>query len=283
MKRALLLLLLPPFFLLSAAQENTKPDQGVSQADWKKQNEERIQLYKSAIEAAERDVSSNPKSPEAHFRLAEIYVNGPLDDATQKKAVEQYLKAIRLKPDFAEAYLGLAHAYSNLSKYSAAYEALHKAISLRPDYAEAYCRLGFTYLNPDKYENGPKLPVTEEDIKHAEEALEKAVKIKPEYYEAQVGLGMVYELLGKKEEALKTYGQAVILNPDDHLIHFRLGNIYVEFGNKEAATQEYEKLKYIADEASKQKKAMGLSDEPNLVRGYANDLLKKIKGRFEEK
>src|ERR1044072_8337505 len=135
MKQAFFFLFLIPFFLVIAAQENKKPDRGVSQADWKKQIEEKIQQHNNAIEAAEREVSSHPKSSEAHFRLGEIYTQGPLDQSTQTKGVEQYLEAIRLRPTFAEAYFGLARAYNRLDKYNEAYNALHKAISLKPDYA----------------------------------------------------------------------------------------------------------------------------------------------------
>ena len=53
-----------------------------------------------------------------------------------------YDEAIRLKPDFAEAYNNRGNAKTDLGQYEAAVADFDEAIRLRPAYAAAYFRRG---------------------------------------------------------------------------------------------------------------------------------------------
>ena len=53
-------------------------------------------------------------------------------------AIEDFNKAISLKPDYANAYYNRGIAYVKLGQYQLAIEDYNKAISLKPDYANAY-------------------------------------------------------------------------------------------------------------------------------------------------
>ena len=55
------------------------------------------------------------------------------------------LKAVEIKPDFAEAYLNLANISKNLGKLREAEISLRKAIKIKPDLAEAHSNLGYLF------------------------------------------------------------------------------------------------------------------------------------------
>ena len=54
------------------------------------------------------------------------------------KAIEHYNEAIRLKPNFAEAYTYRGVAYQSKGEYDRAIEDHNRAIQLIPHYATAY-------------------------------------------------------------------------------------------------------------------------------------------------
>ena len=60
------------------------------------------------------------------------------------KAIKNFDKAIKLNPDYAEAYNNRGVAKGSLKKYVKAIEDFDHAIKLNPDYADAYCLRGFT-------------------------------------------------------------------------------------------------------------------------------------------
>jgi tetratricopeptide (TPR) repeat protein len=89
-----------------------------------------------------------PKTADDFFLYA--YIASTNEDYDSAK--EYYSKAIKLKPDYAEAYYGIGNAYySEEYDYGLdmAVEYFRKAIELKPDYAEAYVKLAniYYYIN----------------------------------------------------------------------------------------------------------------------------------------
>jgi tetratricopeptide (TPR) repeat protein len=81
-------------------------------------------------------------------------------------AVKDYLMAIQLKPDYAEAYFNLGAVYYRQKLSKKAEEVFLKAIEIEPEYGRAHYSLGFLYLDQKKYDLA-KL--------HAEKAAENGV------------------------------------------------------------------------------------------------------------
>jgi tetratricopeptide (TPR) repeat protein len=62
-------------------------------------------------------------------------------------AIEDFNKAISLKPDYAYAYNNRGVVYGQLSQYQRAIEDFNEAIRLKPDYADAYNNRALVYFN----------------------------------------------------------------------------------------------------------------------------------------
>jgi tetratricopeptide (TPR) repeat protein len=68
-----------------------------------------------------------------------------------KSAVESFKQAIKLKPDYHEAYEYLGHSYDALKNYGLALEAYKEAARLKPDSWQAHFYIGQTYFAFHRY------------------------------------------------------------------------------------------------------------------------------------
>ena len=69
-------------------------------------------------------------------------------------AIEDYNKAIRLKPDDADAYNNRGTIYTKFGQYQMAIEDFNNAIRLKPDDADTYFNRGFVYFNQSNIISG---------------------------------------------------------------------------------------------------------------------------------
>ena len=115
-------------------------------------------------------------------------------------AVENYLKAIRYCPDYAEAYNNLAIAYSQIGRYDEVIQACKQAIKFKPDYAKAHYNLGSAYSKVGRYNE-------------AIEAYMQAIKFEPDYAQTYCNLARLYDALGRRDEAIQACKQALKVDP----------------------------------------------------------------------
>lgn len=102
-----------------------------------------------------------------------------------KKAIEYLNNAIKLQPDYAEAYIGRGFAYFSLGQHQRAIEDFNKAIRLKPDNTDAYVSRGLSYNGLGQYQR-------------AIEDYNEAIRLKPDYAEAYVSRGNAYANLGQR-------------------------------------------------------------------------------------
>ena len=74
------------------------------------------------------------------------------DQASYEIAIQQYNKAIRELPTFAQAYNYRGIAYGNTGEINRAIEDFNKAIQLKENYAEAYSNRGGAYRIKGDYD-----------------------------------------------------------------------------------------------------------------------------------
>src|SRR5262249_29498275 len=264
--------------------------------DRDEQQRKRTERQLRDIEKARVAVAATPESAEAHFILAKAMTKGPQTAESPKQIAEEYLKAISLKPDYAEAYCGLGSAYGDMGEYDKEREAFNKAISLKPEYADSYLGLAGTYLFEKQYRNFVKVPKTEEDIRGGIEMLKRALSVKPDLAEAHVLLGIAYNGLGQKDEAIESYRQAINLDAKDLYSRMTLANLYIDLGNKDGALKEYDAFVQLGASVcigcgrpSPTSERTGSYDEmepeqfQKAARDAADMLLKRIKERFGDK
>ena len=112
---------------------------------------------------------------------------GPQESVTQAAlAVEAYKQAIRLKPDYVEAHIGLGQSYCSLKRYEEAISAFAVAIRQNPEAEDAYFGLGSTYTEMERY---------------PEAVIERTRKLAYAY----CYLGLLYTDFGNKASALEQY------------------------------------------------------------------------------
>lgn len=159
------------------------------------------------------------------------------DKMEYSEAIDAFQHAIKLKPDYAEAYYNLGHAYYSLHRYDEALDAYKNAVKLNQKYADAYIALGAIAQMLSKYDE-------------ATTALEKAVKLNPGNAEAHYVLGNVYSELNKHEEAANAYKKAVRIKPKFAEARYHLGLSYVQLSKKmmASAKKEYTALRKINKE-----------------------------------
>ncbi len=127
-------------------------------------------------------------------------------------AVTALQKAIKIKPDCAEAYNNMGNALRGLGKLEEAITAYTNALSIKPNYVEAYNNIG------NALKDGGKL-------NEAIDAYDKAISIKSDHAHSYNNKGNVLKSLGKLDEAIKVYNKAISIKPDYAEAHRNLSHI----------------------------------------------------------
>jgi tetratricopeptide (TPR) repeat protein len=129
-----------------------------------------------------------------------------------QKAIEAYLEAIEMRPNFYAAYNNLAVCYGNLKMYPQAEEALRKCIALKPDDFYAMNNLAVMYLQTGKLDDS---------IRFAQ----AAVKTEPGYANGHVTLGSAYATMGRLDDAERHFQEALRLDPSNESARVNLQKI----------------------------------------------------------
>ena len=132
-------------------------------------------------------------------------------------AIRHCRRAVKIRPGNPDAHYNLGNIYDGLGRHSEAVEEYAKAVGARPDYAEAYYGMGDAYA--DLGREGDAIA-----------AFERAVGAEPDFAEALFGLSGMYFRAGRLSEALDAARRATRLRPDFAEAHSNLGLIYSALG-----------------------------------------------------
>ena len=105
-------------------------------------------------------------------------------------AIDSYKQALKIKPDYAEAYYNMGVALNDKGDPEAAIESYKQALKIKPDYAEAYSNIGNVLKDQG-------------DLEAAIDSYKQAININPDYAEAYYNLSLLHLLRGNLDEGFK--------------------------------------------------------------------------------
>lgn len=169
---------------------------------------------------------NRPVNPEALLQEAKAYC------AIKKweQALSACQKALRLNPNFAEAYKMQGNALQMLGEMEAAVRFYNKALEVQPQFPEVYANLGSLYAQ-------------EERLEKAVSCYQQAIAQNPNFAGVYRNLAKVLERIGRGAEASQCLEKAYSLEPakatpEDHL---RLGNTRLSEGKLDEALESYQR------------------------------------------
>ena len=160
------------------------------------------------------------------------------------KAIDFYRKAIKLRPRYPEAYLGLARALTG-SNNGQALKAITNARKYRPTYPQASAVEGRIYRS---------LAEIDKAIESFDRAIREGNGFQPEAY---TGLGMIFTTEAENSradddledekyyygEAAKSFEKAIDqLAATESVLYFLLGSVYEKSGDLQKAIRLYERF-----------------------------------------
>jgi len=151
----------------------------------------------------------------AYYFLGESY----LSQNRPAEAIPNLEGALTITPTDADALYQLGMAYQATGDADAALEKYHKAVRLVPDFVEAYTGMieSYSSLNQPSYVAYARgmQAFSMKDFATAKTHLEAATEALPDFAPAFLGLGLAYEKIDMPYEALQALEQAIELNPND--------------------------------------------------------------------
>jgi tetratricopeptide (TPR) repeat protein len=153
------------------------------------------------------------------------------------KSIDHFKRAIKLDPNYALAYAGLADAWGVLPYYvpgpyhqmhAKGKEAAERALALGESLAEAHLSMGLVLEN--RY-----------DLRTADEHFQKAVELDPNNATAHYWYGYTRCILGHPDEGVAEYRRAISLDPVYAPARWAFGEVLIELRRYEEAEDQIKK------------------------------------------
>lgn len=185
----------------------------------------KMRSYADPITFYTEATSKNSSSSLAFYNMGNIMKN---NKGNYNKAIDNYTKAIKIKPDYAEAYNNRGNAYSQLRQYDKAINDYAKAIELKPDFADAYYDRGTAYNNKGSFDEA----ITD---------FTKTIALMPDYARAYNNRGFAYFNKLLYDKAINDYTKAIELKADYVKAYNNRANAYQKQGSTEKACSDFKK------------------------------------------
>ncbi len=152
-------------------------------------------------------------------------------------AMQMYQHAIRLDPDFAMAYAGIAHVCGAMAEYQGGdpmwmergLRAVERALTLQPDLPEALSARARLYCVQKNYIEAANLA-------------RKAIELKPDCEEGYGVLGRALFESDRWKEAAELIDRALAVSGDDYNVYIPYANVLRALGENDAATKLEQRL-----------------------------------------
>ena len=182
----------------------------------------------------------------AHALAEELLARGCVYIQKQvwDEAAREFRKAIKMEPEYAEAYnnLGLCLLYMN--KTEEALEAFEACLSFFPGWAVGEANLGLAQQKLKNYQEAVRLYSS---------SLNKQRKQPPVW----LALGDAYSSLGQVEDALKAYDNALELASNYDMAYYRIGMLQAKRNKIDEAEAALEKALELDSENHEARAVLG--------------------------
>ncbi len=227
--------------------------------------------YDAAIEQAKKALETNPNDPSAWYVMGEAYkekrMYNEMNDAYNKsleagpkhaeeiqndrnsgwtstlnkgvalyqqdkmsEASEQFLTCTKILPEKSLAYKYLGWCFRQLGEFNKAVQAFEKAYELDPTDFESLFQVGNTYYDLKEFETC---------IEKFRFFIDKAGTQNQFYPDALYLIAICYDILGKPEEAIAAYEDALTSDPNNVDLKFNMGRLYIRKENWENALEMF--------------------------------------------
>jgi protein O-mannosyl-transferase len=159
-----------------------------------------------------------------------------------RQAMQDFAKAIEIKPNYIESYYNRGLAYNGLGNYRQALEDFNKTIEKIPGNADPYISRGIAYNGLGNY-------------RQALEDFNKSIQMRPGHAGAYSNRANAYISLGNYTQALEDYNEAIRLKADSEIIYYDRGTLYTMHGQYQLAIEDFSKT---------------ISLNPNYIKAYNN-------------
>jgi tetratricopeptide (TPR) repeat protein len=181
--------------------------------------------YKQAAEAYREALRLKPDYADAWYDLATAYVwSGQL-----QQSIEAYRETTHLNQNDAVAWAGLGFAFGSLGQIQQSIDAFREAVRLKPDYGKAWYNLGTAFLKASR-------------VQESTDAYKQAVRLIPDYAEAWCGLGSAYHFGGQYQQSIDASREAIRLKPDYVDAWNNLAIAYDSLGQHQQASDAYREV-----------------------------------------
>ena len=178
---------------------------------------------KAAIEEYRRAIRLKPDYADAHSKLGAALC----DAGDQDEGAMECREAIRLKPDDFAATYHLGNALYHKGDFSGAIAQYRSAIRLKPDLLEARNNLGNTLYRT-------------RELNAAIAEFRELIQLAPSFRDAHNNLANALYESGDVQTAMVEYREAIRLSPDSADTHYNLANVLNEAGAADDAIVEYQ-------------------------------------------
>jgi superkiller protein 3 len=145
------------------------------------------------------------------------------------QAIDEARKAVKLDPEFAQAYNKLGDYLIKKGQVNEAVAAYRKSIDLNPEHQNSHFDLGCSLAMLGEYDA-------------ALDSLNHAFELKPSHSEIHCHIGRIHLMKGEISEAIDRLNQALAANPDDIMACFTLACAYNHKGMHDDAEKLFKKV-----------------------------------------
>ena len=189
----------------------------------------KIKLFGAAKEAVLKKYTDNPEAYQLYLQ-GRFYFNKFAGADGLNKAIDYFKAAIKIEPDYALAYAGIAYSYLSLWIFNylppekclpQMKQAMQHSLQLDNEIAESHSTMGSIKM------------YYEWDFAAATIEFKKAIELNPNFAEAHEQYATCMGILGNYTEAIKHASIAFNLDPCSLLIIFHIAAVYWMAGDYE--------------------------------------------------